>query len=455
MKKLTIWSLSACLVVAVASVPALGSGFSIYEQSAKASGQAGAWVARADDAAANWYNPANLVRLDRGMQVQFGANLITIGSDTDFTIDDPYWEDWLLIQAQQVPILPPTTQSGTKFNQVENNATPIHLYFTHNVNGKIAWGIGINTPIGLSTEYDAWPVTLSHVKAELITVMVNPNVAFAINDYWSIAVGIDYIYADITEFSSEEAVFVLPLTQDPLVAYDYGATNLSGTGDDWGWNLALGYTSDAWKFGLTYRSKLDPQIDGDLDVSGFPILDGVELAPQNQKGSAILNLPDQAAVGFAYTGLDRWEFEFDISWAGWSAFQAIDIRLESGERRILVEEWDDTYALRFGTAWQLAARHQLRFGALWDKSPVPERWLRPSIPDSNRRAVTVGYGFGTRKIGLDFYYMPLWFDSISAQGDLSGKPVLNADGQIVYDGVIDGEYKSFVHLAGVTLNFKF
>ena len=46
-----------------ATVPAMASGFSIYEQSAKASGQAGAWVARADDAAANWYNPAALVKL--------------------------------------------------------------------------------------------------------------------------------------------------------------------------------------------------------------------------------------------------------------------------------------------------------------------------------------------------------------------------------------------------------
>ena len=38
-------------IALLAAAPAFASGFGFYEQSAKASGQAGAWVARADDAA--------------------------------------------------------------------------------------------------------------------------------------------------------------------------------------------------------------------------------------------------------------------------------------------------------------------------------------------------------------------------------------------------------------------
>src|SRR5512139_1908609 len=77
--------LIAVAAALLATVPAMASGFSIFEQSAKASGQAGAWVARADDAAANWYNPAALVKLE-GTQVQFGFNYIDIGGDTSFTL---------------------------------------------------------------------------------------------------------------------------------------------------------------------------------------------------------------------------------------------------------------------------------------------------------------------------------------------------------------------------------
>src|SRR5512139_2247462 len=103
--------LIAVAAALLATVPALASGFSVYEQSAKASGQAGAWVARADDAAANWYNPAALVWLE-GSNFHFGANLITIGRDTTLTSADPVYG------------LP---AEGVKFDSATNNETPVNL----------------------------------------------------------------------------------------------------------------------------------------------------------------------------------------------------------------------------------------------------------------------------------------------------------------------------------------
>ena len=42
--------------------------------------------------------------------------------------------------------------------------------------------------------------------------------------------------------------------------------------------------------------------------------------PKHVLAAAVRQGPfvDQAAIGLAYTGLDKWEFEFDVSWAGWS-----------------------------------------------------------------------------------------------------------------------------------------
>ena len=57
--------LAILLTVLMAFVgPALASGFHVYEQGAKASGQAVAFVARADNASGNWYNPAAIVKFD-------------------------------------------------------------------------------------------------------------------------------------------------------------------------------------------------------------------------------------------------------------------------------------------------------------------------------------------------------------------------------------------------------
>jgi long-subunit fatty acid transport protein len=61
------------VMVAIAAAPAFASGFGFCEQEAKASAQGGAWVAHADDASANWYNPAALAQLT-SHEVQLGIN---------------------------------------------------------------------------------------------------------------------------------------------------------------------------------------------------------------------------------------------------------------------------------------------------------------------------------------------------------------------------------------------
>lgn len=202
--------------------PAMASGFSIFEHSAKASGQAGAWVARADDAAANWYNPAAL-RWQDGMQFQIGGNYIPIGDYTDFTVTDV---------AYLIPYSGST--SPRTFEAEPNRGTPIHLYFSHKVNDRIAWGVGLNNPYGLITEWSGLPVTLSARRSELTTWVLNPNVAFAVGSRWSVAVGLDYIFADVGEFSRDidQSGF---LAQPPGTVV--GRSNLTGDGDDWGYNV--------------------------------------------------------------------------------------------------------------------------------------------------------------------------------------------------------------------------
>lgn len=390
------WLIAGAIFV-VAAVPAFASGFSIYEQDAKASAMAGAWTARAGNAAANWYNPAAMVRQESSFQV--GINMITLGRDTSLTV--------------------PT---GVEFDPESSIAMPAHLYYVQKTSERIAWGFGINTPYGLSTEWDTPPITLSARQAKLVSFVFNPNASFALDDHISFGIGLDYIYTDIQHFSRD--VGVTGPTQD-----------LSGDGTDWGFNLALHYDSENYKAGISYRSRLSPEIKGDLT------LDGVKLSG----GKTDLDLPDQLAVGFGYTRPEKWELELDISWARWSNFQELAITYDSiPPQPPIVENWDDTYAIRLGGSYDLGERHEIRYGVSRDRNPIPDETLRPSIPDADRWAGTVGYGYSGSKIDIDFYYMALFFDDRTVAPSAANQP-----------GVIPGEYKSFSHLLGITFGWRF
>lgn len=398
------------------------SGFSIFEQSAKASGLAGAWVAQADDAAANWYNPAALVWLEES-EVQFGLNVIGAGDNTDFTVQDPSFGVF----------------TPTRFGPDPSIETPVNLYYSHRTNGRWAWGIGITTPFGLAVEWADRPITFAARKSELLTVVINPNVAFELGSHWSVGVGLDYIFADIKNFSRE-----VPIDLDGNLVNGFeviGFSNLTGDGDDLGFNLALAYRNSGRHFAITYRSELEPDIAGNIAYRNFgPLTPFFPSSP----GSAVLKLPAQAAIAYAWeSGSLTWEF--DVAWAGWSNFDeiSVDIQNETPLSRdfVLEERWDDTFSYRFGVAWDNSAHTTWRFGVVFDESPVPPEWLRPSIPDADRLGLTVGFGAHGPRWAWDLYYMALFFDDITAIGN--------------NEGVINGTYETFVHLAGFSLTRKF
>ena len=287
--------------------------------------------------------------------------------------------------------------------------------------------------------------------------MVNPNFAWAINDHWSVAIGVDYMYADVKSFSRDiQFTDIAPIT-------DIGQANLTGDGSTWGWNAAVHYDSERWNFGLTYRAAMSPDIEGTAEFSNIPDIDlggGTNLQDlfPTGPGSTTLDLPAQAAFGVAYKFSDRWTAEFDISWAGWSSFKELPLDFEINtpavQDTIQREDWDDTEAFRLGVAWSVAEHHEVRFGALTDSGPVPEDTLRPSIPDASRKSVTVGYGYKAANWSLDAYYMPLWFDSATAKGSAvidvgTGLP------ERVGEGVIDGEYSTMTNLLGATFSYRF
>lgn len=391
------------VIVVLAAAPAFASGFGFYEQSAKASGQAGAWVARADDAAANWYNPAALVNLT-GREVQFGFNYLDTGADTQFS---------------------PTADPNVSIDAESNGVFPSHFYFSQKINDRIAWGVGLNNPFGLVTEWGDSSVTPFSRRAELATYLVNPNIAFKMGNFWSVAFGADYLVAEIKEYSFD----VVPQTI---------TTNLTGEGDAWGYNFALQFKNKYFSIAGQYRSALKVNVDGNITVDP-------PLSALNSAATTKLNLPGQTMLGMAWTG-KRVDVEVGAYYTQWNYFKSLDVSFTNPDTSpiSLAENWTGTWSWRLGLAFRLGEemKNEIRVGAVFDETPIPTQYLRPSIPDADRTGYTLGYGYLAKRWGIDVYTMYLDFDSVTATGDPA-------------DGVLPGTYTTTIWLVGVTGKYRF
>jgi len=410
-----------------------GSGYSVYEQGAAAMANAGAFTARANDPSALFFNPAGIMQL-KGVQFSLGTTPILLtGSEFDSTLTSgPF--------------------TGGTFSQDDNAAWPSNLYLTHKINKKnIAWGFSVTSPFGLKTQ---WGPTFDgryiSREANLAVINVGGHVAFGLGENWAVAVGVDYAKADIRELSKN-------IDLSGFAAPD-GFTKLTGNGEDLGYDLSVRWAQGkkGWSWGLTYRSEMKPEINGDVEFENIPGF--LAAAFPNGGATATIPLPATAQTGFGKIG-DKWEWEFDVVWTDWSVFDRLQIDIENNTLAVAdvdqLEEWKTTYSYRAGATWHLSDAHAIRFGGYYDTNPVPDEHVRPRLPDADRTSAQIGYGFQTKKgFSFDIAYQALFFKDREAVGSptsgLGGVP--NGSGP---DPVQPGTYTNFTSLIGVNVGWKF
>ena len=414
-------SRAGAILAVLALGPALpgavfASGYSIYEQGARAMANAGAFTARADDPSALFFNPAGIVQL-KGMRFNFGTNAIFLtGSEFDSAV------------------------SGNSFNQVDNMAWPSNLYYTQTIGDRSAWGVALTSPFGLKTEWaNDFDGRYISRESNLAVVNFNANFAWSFAKSWAAAVGADFARADIRELSRN--------IDFSGIGQPDGFTTLTGDGNDIGWNVALRWANDkGWRWGGSFRSKMKPEIEGDIEFENIPAV--VAAFFPNGDATADLPLPATFATGVAYVK-GKWEGEFDIVWTDWSEFDhlRIDISGVPGAPDVdQFEDWNDTYSFRLGYVYHISDAHQYRVGAYFDRNPIPDEHVRPRLPDADRTSVQVGYGFtGKGGFTLDVAYQALFFEDRNVT-TASANPA---------DPVIPGEYSNFTSLLGVNLGWKF
>lgn len=414
-------SVLTVLVVSMAlcASASFAAGFRLPDQDAAAMGMAGAFTGQADGPAAVWYNPAGMTRLD-GTRISGGV----IGIYPVLTHEND------------------TVNPGTTDVSGRDIHLPVHFYATHRMNDAIAFGVGINNPFGLSTDWDQNTSSTKYVAtySKVDTLEVNPNIAYKLNDSMSVAFGVAYVHMNAT---LEKTVNVI--VPGPVLLGDHNF-RLSGDGDGWGLNAAvLSRVSPNVQVGLSYRSRVKIDLDGDVSLTGGP-------AAASSTGQTSITLPDLIQLGVSYKASDKLTLNADVEYTMWSTFDRIVVTSGNPLFNTTDEkQWHDVWCIRIGGQYRLADQWKLRAGYVYDNNPIDEAHFDTRTPDSDRQGITIGTGYTSGNVTVDLAYMYLRFNSRT----ISNSQADNDINPLTPDDSLNGTYKSRAQLAGITIGYEF
>ena len=426
-------SIAAILVFSMSSTT-FAAGFQISEQSGTGLGRAFAgWGVINDDLSNAFYNPAGLT-LKKGTQIQLSGYLIDGKSRFDTDVN----------QSGRQPSPPLTTPIGDDDDGATFAVVP-NLYFTMDLTERLKYGFSISSPFGLATDYDRdWVGRYQAKESELITININPSLAYKVSDSFSIGAGLVAEYAKAT---LSQAIFT------------GGADGFAEVkGDDWsyGWNIGVMYHPDpTFRAGIGYRSKIGHELDGDdNDITGTPLGGGDFSADV----SARATLPETIHAGIYKEFANKWGLSVGVRWTRWNRLQEIIIETDSPlvADSVLELNWDNTYSANIGIDYFLSDKWTLRAGYMFDESPTNDRDRTPRIPDEDRNWFAIGASYHPNEnMQLDIGFTHIMIDDaeINITNDIIAAPP--ASPLVVTDNVV-GEYEDpNVNILSLQAVYKF
>lgn len=117
-----------------------------------------------------------------------------------------------------------------------------------------------------------------------------------------------------------------------------------------------------------------------------------------------INYPATIGVGYGIVLADSIRVEANLEWAGWSANKTLTADLGSNGSLAIPQNWDDTFVFNIGGDWQLSEDWIIRAGYAFIESPIPDGTMAPVLPDADRHALSLGFGYTTGAHTFDIAY---------------------------------------------------
>lgn len=461
--------------VAALPKPLFASGFQLFEQNASGLGNAYAGQAAGiQNAGAIHFNPAALSRVE-GWNIVASVEPIGLSNtfaDTGSTV--PYAGPFVF----PVPLGDEGGDAG-KWIPVPN------AYVSGQVNERIWLGVGVNVPFGLETDWDpTWMGRFHATNSKVQTINVNPTIAIKLSDAFSIGVGADYqhltadlgqqvAYGSLAYAGTAGAVAAFPpatqaaalgavLAQlGPSGLALEGPALISGDSNAWGWNAgALLKLGEQAHVGVSYRSKVTHDVEGDVTFTGAPTFSlpgslapiGAELNAGFASGpvSTTIELPETWSVAAAWEN-DKLELLADWTYTSWDVLPSLDVvRGDGTDLSSVALEFQSTWRVGLGANVELNDRWTLRLGTAYDKAPVQDEFRTPRLPDNERIWAAGGFEWKlSQKARVDVGYAHIFIDG--SPSDLPNQAT--ADSTPV--GNLVGDYSGKTDILGAQLTLSF
>ena len=436
--KKSLVGLSVAGALLAMSGNAAASAFALIEQSSGLGNAFAGGAAGAEDATTIFFNPAGMSRL-KGSQVSVAGSYIKPTAkfgDTGST--------GAALQ----------TKGGNGGDAGSWGLVP-NAYMVTEIDPALRFGLGINAPFGLKTEYDpTWMGRFQAITSKIQTVNVNPSLSYQMNDSVSLGLGVNYqhISGDLTSAVNYSAAAFAAGGGALLTAIGgagkEGVSSMTGSDSAWGYNVgALFNVTPATRVGLSYRSKITYTLKGSISFSNVPT--ALAASPTLANGDVTLpvNMPDTFQISAFHQLNDKWDLMADAARTGWGTFQQLVVSRTNGSVvQSTPENWKNTWRFALGSSYHYNEQWTARIGVAYDQTPVPDAYRTARIPDSNRTWLALGGQYNTSTSGkLDFGYAHLFMNDATIANNQSA----TGGGNLV------GTYTNSVDILSVQYAYSF
>jgi len=339
-----------------------------------------------------------------------------------------------------------------------------NFYYTRPYSDRLFYGVGINVPFGLETNYeDNWVGRYHADRSDIKTINLNFALGYKVSDQFSLGGGINYqkldaILTQAVDYGSICALAAVGACAAP--GANDGDARIEADDDVWGFNIGfLWNVSDSTRAGLAYRSKMKYSLKGTSDVTApSPTAAAVAASPAfgivDAGVTANVTLPSTLSASVFHQLNPQWAIMADVTRTAWSKLPELRIDFDSTQADSVVTlDLKDVNRYSFGANYSPGGNWVYRFGVALDQTPTPNEAVRtPRLPDQDRKWFSFGAGLKkSDTFRLDFAYTYIMIDDANINKVAGAAPT----GENFLRGSLVGTYEGSVHILSAQALWSF